>query len=110
MDESIIKAEIKKAIALQFEGVFTLDDLEARMFQIFKENDSSARHKEQLERMIYQAEKMMDAQQKYFKHKNNMGECKSLEADLRKKINHLKTAGGYSIERFYTTSEQKRIF
>lgn len=95
------KADIAKAIRLKRDGVYDDNDLQAHMEQIVKDNNLvHDKHKEQLERMLFKTEELIQAQFRFFSgHKSELSRCKKLEKELWEKIQNL-LKKGYNIDRF----------
>lgn len=96
-----IQRQIATGIKLLQEGTYTTQDLQAHIEQIVKDNDNAnSIHKDQLERMLYKTEELIQEQAKFFGgDRSVLSNCKKLEKELWHKIQYL-IGHGYSIERF----------
>jgi len=111
--EDEIKAEISKAFGFLQNDVYNVQDFQAHILTMIKDNFANASqfHKEQVEKLILDITTVQDLQRKYFNgHKSVLPECKAKEANLEKKCKQLLNQG-YSITRFLEkTPKQGDIF
>lgn len=101
-------AEIKKGFDLWTAGTYNESEFYSHMIAIVRDAGSPGLlHKQQLERLMFKVKEMRESQRLFWGgHKNKLGECKSQESEMDKKIMNLELKG-YSIERF-TTEKPKQ--
>ena len=105
-----IITELKKAVDLWMDKTYNESDFYSHLLQVVRENDFSARHKEQLERLMYKVEELMKHQALFFSgHKTELGTCRKLEKDMVDKLKGLKSLG-YSTDKYRFSAPQQTKF
>lgn len=112
MTQNDILAEVKKAIDLWMDKTYNESEFYSHIMTIVNENSVPGNvHKDQLERLMFKVEELRENQHMYYNgHKNKLGTCKSMEAELDKKITYLKTVKGYKTDRFRVNATQNNMF
>lgn len=101
MTDTEILAELKKATDLWMDKTYTESEFYSHCLAVMRDAIAPhAKHRDQLERLIFKVEQMRENQRLYWGgHKQLIGKCKTQEAEMDKKIMNLQCLG-YSIERF----------
>jgi len=103
-----VLSELKKATDLWMNKTYNESEFYSHILQIIRENDTGARHKEQLERLMFKVDELMTNQAMVWSgHKNMIPICKKQERELIEKIRYLQAHGGYSIMRFKIEKPQQ---
>jgi predicted metallo-beta-lactamase superfamily hydrolase len=113
MTQSEILAEVKKATDLWMDKTYNESEFYSHILSIINDNTASAElHVNQLERLMFKVEEMRTSQRLYHGgDRSRLGQCKTQEVDMDKKIMYLKTVKGYNSDRFKAAKPmQKNIF
>ena len=110
MDTIIL--EVKKAIDLWMDKTYNESEFYSHILQIIKDNSTKGdEHKNQLERLMFKVEELMNNQRLYHGgDRSLLGTCKAQESALFKKVMNLKTIQCYDSDRFKVTKPTQKQF